>query len=515
MTAKSLVRAAHSRERRERWAAQKSLKVEGTIRGTKKTARPLPKAGEVKRYILTSAQNNTHLNKRVWESLTALAKHYKAEIIVGTFSYDQNQFRQMSVKRGRVKPKEWVMWYDQRVEPHIKDERIELAPGLVWCGEMNILPTAVNPLESLEAYTSRKSAIFPHAKLAMRSVSAMQGESAKLNYTTGAVTQRNYVQKRLGLIAEFHHVYGGLLVEVNHEGHWWVRQLNADNRNRIQDLDVIADGEKVTTGNQVEAITWGDLHATMAEVWVVKESHRMLDELKPKYQFLHDVMEGASVNRHVLKNGAQNDPHYNFYRWLRGLHRVDEELRRTVEVVKTYLRPWCKAVAPDANHDAWWLHSWLSRFDYRVDPANSEFFLDLQKQFYKELRAGKMPRDVNLMQHAMGKFGLKSVKFLLADRSFKICGNKIECGMHGHLGPNGKQGTPERLSRMGRKANIAHTHAAGIYNGLYVAGTSSKLRWSYNFGPSNWTHSHIVTYPNGKRTIVTMYAGKWKAGAAS
>jgi len=42
--------------------------------------------------------------------------------------------------------------------------------------------------------------IFPHAKLAMRSIPTMQGEGTKLNYTTGTVTKRNYVQKRAGII---------------------------------------------------------------------------------------------------------------------------------------------------------------------------------------------------------------------------------------------------------------------------------------------------------------------------
>lgn len=35
--------------------------------------------------------------------------------------------------------------------------------------------------------------------------------------------------------------------------------------------------------------------------------------------------------------------------------------------------------------------------------------------------------------------------------------------------------------------------------------------WDYAKGPSSWTHSHIVTYPNGQRTIITLYAGKWRA----
>lgn len=33
----------------------------------------------------------------------------------------------------------------------------------------------------------------------------------------------------------------------------------------------------------------------------------------------------------------------------------------------------------------------------------------------------------------------------------------------------------------------------------------------YNHGPSSWTASNIVTYVNGKRTIVTKRGRRWQA----
>lgn len=492
----------------------------GTLSGFGKTeVRPLPPAGKISRYILTSAQNNTYINKSFWKNLQALAEFYKAEIIVGTFTYNQNHFGPLSVKAGTHKGYQHQLWYDPNIAPYIQDRRIQLGEGLVWCGEYNALPTNTNPLAGLESYTGKKSAIFPHAKMAMRSIPAFQGEGVKLNYTTGTVTKKNYIQKREGVIAEFHHIYGALLAEVDSKGHWWVRQLNQDQgTGTLQDLQVLVKGGKVvSTEAPTENITWGDIHGTIEDEGVRAVSLDMLDTLQPKSQILHDVMEGASFNRHIVKLGGKFSPHYNFWRWLRGLHRVDEEFRRTAKILKQYFRPWCKAVAPDANHDAWWLHSWLNRYDYRVDPANSEFFLDLQKHMFDELRKGQaeqlMPRDVNMMQYAFSKFGIeeKDLDFLADDEPFKIAGGKIECAMHGHLGANGSFASPEQLSKMGRKANTAHTHSAGIWNGLYVAGTSSKLKWSYNWGPSSWTHAHILTYPNGKRTIISIYAGKWRA----
>lgn len=487
----------------------------GKVEGVVEQKAVLPSKGLIKRYIVTSAQNNTPVNKPFWEALLLLAEHYEAEILVGTFSYNQNQFGKLAVKAGKKKAYENELWFDPAIQPYICDKRLVLGEGLVWCGEMNILPTAVNPLEGLETYSHRKSAIFPHAKVAMRSIATMQGEGTKLNYTTGACTLMNYIQKKEGLKAEHHHRYAALIVEVDHTGFWSVRQIGFSKNKKdgvLQDLDVVVKDGAVTTGNPVEAITWGDLHATCAEPWVVEKSLEMLDLLKPKYQFLHDIMEGVSINRHMVKNHPQ--PHQYFDRWLRGFHRVDEELKETRKVVERYLRPWCQTIVPDSNHDGWWLKSWLAKYDYRYDPANAELFLKLQAFMYGEIRKGKMPRDVNITERALvNEAGLQPgvVKFLLPDESFIICGRKIECGMHGHLGVNGAQGTPASLAKIGRRANIAHTHSAGIYDGLYVAGTTSKLRWDYNHGPSSWTHSHIVTYPNGLRTIVTMYQGKWRA----
>jgi hypothetical protein len=347
----------------------------------------------------------------------------------------------------------------------------------------------------------------------MRSIATPEGIPVKMSYTTGAVTLMNYIQKKAGLKAEHHHRYAFLLVEVDSEGRWWVRQVAARKNGRvIQDLGVLVEDGVITAKNKpVEAITWGDLHATMSDPAVVKASQNMLDELTPKYQFIHDLMEGAAVNPHTRKH---KDSHERFSTWLRGLHRVEEELKQTRVILEGYLRPWCTTVIPDANHDRKWLKQWLREYDYRVDPANSELFLRLQSFMYSELRKGLLSKDVNLMEYAfVREAGLPAgaVKFLLPDESFVV--KEVECGMHGHMGSNGTMGTPPVLSRIGTKATTGHTHVAGIYHGLFVAGTSTKLTkdWSYTTGPSAWSHSHVVLYPNGQRAVISMRDGKWKA----
>jgi hypothetical protein len=49
---------------------------------------------------------------------------------------------------------------------------------------------------------------------------------------------------------------------------------------------------------------------------------------------------------------------------------------------------------------------------------------------------------------------------------------------------------------------MAHTHTPTIHQGVYVAGVLGKLDMGYNIGPSSWAQASILTYTNGKRTMV-------------
>jgi len=482
----------------------------GTIHGLVAEARPLPQKGKIKRYILTSAQNNTPVHAGTWKNIVALAKHYDAEIMVGTFTYDQNSYGPMAVKKDTYKGGEKVPWYAPEVKPHFVDERVQLGAGLVWCGEANIMPTAGDPLSGSEIYEGRQSIIFPHAKIAMRSIASTGGSGAKLAYTTGTVTQRNYIKKRAGMMAEFHHTYGGLIVEVDSNGVWRVRQLDAETTTgTIYDLTLKVEDGVVTDGHSVEAIVWGDIHATRIDETVLSLSatgkDNMLDVLKPKYQFIHDLIEGASVNHHDARK-----PLERFKTSLRGLTVVKDELQACADVLKKYQRTDTAMVVVNSNHDRWldrWLDNYNPQFD---DPRNAEIYYDGNAARY---RAARSDEHLNVLEYLLRAHTncATNAKFLAIDESFLICNKRLECGQHGDLGKNGSAGSPKQLSKVGRRAIIGHTHTAGIYDGLYVAGTSTQFRWGYNHGPSAWTHSHVVVYPNGKRTVITMFDGAWRA----
>ena len=108
--------------------------------------------------------------------------------------------------------------------------------------------------------------------------------------------------------------------------------------------------------------------------------------------------------------------------------------------------------------------------------------------------------------------GMAGLQFVDDDQSFIICQSAggIECGLHGHLGINGARGNAVQFTKTAMKINKGHDHSPSIHAGVYTAGISGRMDQGYNKGLSGWAQTHIVTYPNGKRTLVTMVDGRWR-----
>lgn len=504
-------------------------KVKETPIAGRLKVRSTPKAaGYRRRFILTCAQNNTHLHQVLWANLQALAKYDGARIMVARTVY--NRFAQASDmdkklvidRRGSRVGRNY--WWASEVSPYLTDERAELAPGLVWCGETNISPTAANPLMGFEGYTGRSSSVIPHPRFACRSVASHAAEDAKFLYTSGTVTMRNYIQRKAGHMAEFHHCYGALLVEVDSKGVWFTRQLNADSDGTIYDLDRKIENGRVTTGHRLMAINWGDLHPTYGDKVAFDLAWGpggILDTLRPEYQFMHDLLDGRTVNPHTH---AKRLHHHAFMEHVKGNTSVEGEVELTAEFLGRASRPWCSTKVVASNHDDF-LVRWLYRHgDFRKDRENAVLFLEAALHYWEGMeQTQKFP---NMTKWAMARalrladsgpivnLAANPVDYLGKDESFILCrehGGGIEFAMHGHQGANGALGTPTGLAKMGRKANIGDKHSAGIYDGLYVSGIMGNLDQGYNDGPGSWSQTNIFTYQNGKRSLATIFDGKWRA----
>ncbi len=462
-------------------------------------------------FVFTCAQSNTLLNEDFFLALEAYCEARDAQLHISRYTYNKASYGGNSVKPGSKKASdEDDIWYDPRIEPYLSDDPLEITPDLIWCGELNILPTRINPLSSFKGYTRQASGIIPHAKMAMESIPTMKSDPAKFLYTTGTVTQRNYIQKATGQVADFHHVFGALVVEVDERGVWWARQLNADKDGGFYDLQSYWTKDGVSPPlYRAQAITHGDIHWDKVDHAVLETVFApewgVVDQLLPKEQFFHDTIDFMARNHHNIK-----DPHFLHEMYLSGTDSVQREFAEVAEFLsETAWRDWSHHFIVVSNHDQA-IELWLKNTTAMSDPVNVRFWHEMNAQCCISREEGRKARPfTDALSAHLPRMFLKRATFIHEDDSYRILG-QIEAGLHGHLGPNGARGNPKNLRTVG-KANTAHTHSAGIIEGVYTAGVYGKLDMGYNKGLSSWSHSLIVTYPNAKRTILTIKEGKaWR-----
>ncbi len=468
-------------------------------------------------YILTCAQNNTEVHLPTWVNLLALAKDRKAKVMVSTFLYAARSHWQKNLDKGRQAKAgdNDDLWYAPQIIPFRSDDRVEIAPGLVWCGELNISPTAAAPLSGLDVYTARDSMIAPHVTHAMESIATLGGSGAKLNFTTGTVTQRNYIQRKEGFKAEFHHSYGALLVEVDDAGHWWVRQLMADSDGTIHDLDTKVEDGIVSHGHRVEAVELGDTHNEVRDPVVHAATFGpggLVDVLDPKFIFVNDIIDMGRRSHHNVK-----DPYQGILAHALGQESVRDVVQGAKDFISEIADPSRRQIViKSSNHDRH-LDGWLGRVDGRLDPINADYWGLLNHWKTNYIMANKHIPDMLQLAIMMPDpdFEVRTRSlFLDGNSSFVICpkfGGGIECAMHGDRGANGSRGSARQFANVGRRSNVGHSHSARIHQGCWQAGTNSQIDLGYNQGLSAWTHSDIITYPNSKRAMVTFFAGKWRA----
>ena len=483
-------------------------------------ARIAPSSRVVERHILTAAQNDVAVHGPFLTNLWALAAYYGARLHVGRFTYQVAYVAERARRRGEATRVRDPVWAPE-LKGLLTSERVGLG-DLLFCAEMNTLPTAVRPLSGLHTYGQGRTAIFPHAKVALETVPTGGDATPPCVLTTGCCTIPSYSDTKAGHKGEFHHILGAVVVEVDADGRTFFRHVIGRPDGAFQDLDLLARDGKITAGNRVEAITYGDLQLPFLDDGVARATwgiaadtlapaaeadDPMIDALKPRFGFYNDTVDFKSISHHDEKK-----PRERFRTYLNGGHLVEGDIARAARFLVVAGRDWQKAVVVESNHDRW-LERWLDRCDHRADRDNALAFLRWERARMEAEARGET--DFNVFRHALAEAigGLSPAEFVPEGGSFVICQatGGIECGAHGHLGPNGASATPNALARVSGKANIGDKHAPAIVDGLYVAGTSSKLRLGYNLGPSSWRHAHIIVYPTGKRTLVFIDGGRWRA----
>ncbi len=464
-----------------------------------------------KRFLVTSAQNNTDVHVPFLRNLEAYAAHMDAQLIVFPFIYNKNAFQNGEGSDD--------IWYASEIRQYMQNESVwlgpvidkingETMPNKVAAMAFNILPTVKNPLGGMkEAIGSAQALIVPHATLAHECIAvlgAQYGAVVPGMYSTGTVTQRNYIQQQAGHKAENRHNFAALIVEFNEHGQFWIRQIETDESGDFMDLKAHAWSGKIHDEMPtVEVINYGDIHAEKLDKEVAAiqwgdgnlqyDIPSMLDYFQPSYQMAHDLLDFQALNHHNREN------HYHMAENQITGRTVADDLRDVGNVLHSMSRDWCRTVVVRSNHDDA-LDRWLAdnKYEPRKDPANALFYYQLQVEAYGHLRALKHFDSLPIALHLVGRPSTIA-EFLRASQSFKV--GPVELGEHGHSGTNGSRGSPKQFASM--KCTTGHTHTPSIYGGCYTAGVSGKLAMGYNeTGASSWQHACVLQYKTGFRTII-------------
>jgi hypothetical protein len=470
---------------------------------------PAPK-GTV-RYLFTSAQNGTPVHPKVWKAIQRMREHLSAHLSVIQLRYKNPT---STWTRSQENAERW----DEVTRPYWLNQRMQVNKNLVCAGSIKIVPTAVEPLSGFEGLTGGESTIVGHTKYQFKTVPVPGGQMAKIMTTTGACTFANYTNSRAGAGGEFHHCYGVLIVELDKHGIFYARHVNFTDDGIGIDIDTMYTPTGVHSAPPCEGIAIGDSHARFTDKSVDKATFGpkgLVDAIKPKRIYFHDVNDGYAVNHHHFGN-----PFNEAAKARAGYDDVMGEVRDAVNFVAHRTPPYATSYIVPDNHSDGFLNTWIIKSDWKKLPViQRSFYLETARVMSDSAKIGPggteytnpWPYWVNrIMDEVWDRERVKVVCLTgKGEPGSRVKG--IQMDLHGDRGPNGARGSIKNLRRVGVRVMIGHAHSPGANEGAMQVGTSSRLQLEYNAaGVSGWLHTHGLVHANGKRQLVTIISGKFR-----
>lgn len=451
-------------------------------------------------YIITAAQNATPVDARWWDVLTTIAAMRDAELMVIPLRY-KNPTSQWTASQQNKE------WWDDAVRPYLWNVRAPLNKNLMVLGDIKIQPTAVEPLTGSDALSLASSGIIGHTKLQLKTVATPNNRMAKILTTTGACTVPNYTDTRAGRIAEFHHSLSAVIVEIS-EGKFFLRQLHFDRTTgTCTDLNFRYHADRVEDAPRALALVMGDTHVRYIDADVEAATFGpdgIIETLRPEHLIWHDVLDGYSCNPHHRGN-----PFNKIAKYRGEQDDVEDEVEEAIDFIRRHTPADMTSVVVASNHDDF-LRRWIIEADWKTDPVNADFYLRTAQAMVRGTKIGDSGTQYPCpFAYWLNRADISNVRTLAANESF-ILGN-VELSMHGDRGPNGARGSAKNLRRIGTRSFIGHSHSPCIDEGCYQVGTSTRLRLEYVGGPSGWLNCHGVLNADGKRQLLIIVDGDWRA----
>jgi len=452
----------------------------------------------MKRYIITSAQACAKPLKTFWEGLQNYAKFNDAEIIV--------------LPMHGISAKEDYDRVRHEFDDYIVEGKFRFNSNLC-IEQFHVQPQNIDPATSQKRFAQRTtSLIFASPKQRLVPVTHSNKKFPKFLITTGAVTVPNYAtekhhnaeRRRRGSIAKRDHEYGAIIVEIENDKEFRMRNIVADTTGKFVDLGTLYDGYRCREA-KLEAMVLGDWHSGQTEPTIKKITLDMVKELKPKRLILHDFFDGHSVSHHTERKPVrekllhQYDKGYHVLsRELKGCLNDLKQLSRRVKDGKIYII-WSN------HHD--FLPRYLEEVRFRLDMTNYRAAIKI----LNHIAAKDYNDGVKFGIGLCGKIP-NNVKFLKEDQDLKVRGYQLASHGHKNGGFYGYSSINQKEQSLGKSIS-GHCHSAQKLRQTFSVGTCLPTNMFYMRGqPSAWTHSHALLWETGTVQLIHIFNGKWKIG---
>lgn len=430
------------------------------------------------RYIISSAQNASHVHLEFLKNIKEYAKFIDAEIGIIATRY----------KNPTSYFKEGEDVWDEAVQPYLTANKQFLHKNLLLLANLKVQATSPNPTNGIELFGDHASVIVGAPRIEMRTVPVLPDQIQKFLYSTGSVTIPNFTDSVAGGKAEAHHSYGFIVVEIEDENTVHIRNVSADSNGNFNDLIYRVEDGKVST-EDVDCFVWGDSHFAQKDDRVTNGFRKVCENLHIKTSILHDVWDSESINVHNIHNKV-----IQHELMVSGKNNLKKELKQMYKELKWFEENMETTVVVASNHDDM-LDRSLTQTTWEDNLVNAEIFLKMLR-IKLSLRAPK-----GLIPYFINK-KFKNVHALGVNDSYVLHG--VELALHGHKGPNGSRGNIQSFSRLSQKTIIGHSHSPGIRWGCYQVGLSCKMDHGYNQGLSSWAYAGCTLNKHGKRQIIVL-----------
>lgn len=435
-------------------------------------------------YIVSTVQYNASVNKTLLRNILKFADTHDVEKIY------------LYVMPGKNKDETQlptILFDDPRIDfLYLGKEGMKLNSNLKL-HDTAILASQINPLTGFNKKLHRDfSYILPSPKIRYLSI-PNTSKYPRFLATTGALTHGNYkMHIAQGRKAALEHEYGFAFVEIkNNRVFNYYPIMALKNGNFHYNREWYKNGKILD--DQPEALVLGDWHTGDTCPKTRKVTLKMIERLKPKRVFFHDLFNGHSVNHHERNNNISKAQ-----LWAKKMHILKDEVEQCLTELNFFANkfPDVEFFVVESNHDLF-LEKFICHENFLEDAPNSVFACKL----FIKIAKGKTEPILKTAMELVGKVS-KNVCFLNEDEEYRVKGVGLD--YHGHRGVNGARGTGSSFDRFNLKLITGHAHTPAIYQNGMVVGTSTHLKLGYTIGASSWLNAHGLLYSSGKYTLLTI-----------